>query len=198
MITKEQFLELKKNYGVFSSFAIWESVDNVSDISMFGNDEILKEINNDFIFVALNPADHNKGKKRIVRDFENFHSSYSRQNDYKLCYALQNTKFWGSYITDLFKSFTETNSKALTQKLKSNPLDVEKDIKALEKEIEILTNGKKEITLVALSRDVEGYLKKLFKNKYKIVYATHYAHRHDGCYDKDKYRARVLEQLKEL
>lgn len=197
MITKEQFLELKKNYGVFSSFAIWESADNVSDISMFETDEVLEEINDKYVFIALNPANHNNDDIETT-PFRNFHSKDSRQKDFKLCYAIAGTKVWGSYITDLYKSFPETKSEVLKQKLKSDPQKVENDFKTLEKEIEILTKNKKEITLIALSRYVEKQLKKCFKDKYKIAYVTHYSYRYGGCSDANIYKERVLKQLEEL
>ena len=196
-IAKEQFLELKNSFGTYSSFAVWKSIDNVSDISMFDTDKVLNEINNDYIFVALNPANHENNDRGIVA-FRNFHSKDPHQKDYKLCYALQNTRFWGSYITDLYKSFIETDSNVLIQKVKNNPLMVESDIKALEKEIEILTKNEKKITLIALSRYVEKQLKKYFKGKYKVAYVTHYSYRYNGCSDIEIYKNRVLKQLQEL
>ena len=198
MITKEQFLQLKEKFGFYSSFAIWKSPKDVSDVSMFESDNVLMTINNDYIFVALNPASNQQNEDKEITAFRNFHSKDSRQKDFKLCFALQNTKFWGSYITDLFKSFPETNSQLLKKQLKENPDKVESDINKLKQEIEILTNNKKDATLIALSRDTENYLKKYLGNKYRIAYVTHYAHRYDGCSNVEIYRDKVLEQLQEI
>lgn len=198
MITKEQFLELKEKYGFYSSFTIWKSPKDVSDISMFESDEVLAVLNDNYVFVALNPASNQQNEDKEIIAFRNFHSKDSRQKDFKLCYALQNTKFWGSYITDLFKSFPETNSQLLKKQLKDNPIKAKNDIDRLKQEIEIINMNKKDVVLIALSRDTEGYLKKYFGNEYAIAYATHYSHRYDGCSKPEIYRNKVLEQLKDI
>ena len=55
-IKKEQFKQLKEKFGEYVSFAIWESENNVKDISMFDDDNITEKLNDKYIFVALNPA----------------------------------------------------------------------------------------------------------------------------------------------
>ncbi len=182
MITKTQFEKLRNNYGVYASFAVWDSWENVSDFSMFSNDEILDKLNNDYVFVALNPAKRPESINQDMTTFENFHSGYSYQKDYKLCYALRGTKFWGSYITDLYKSFRECYSPNLKQMLKNEPANAENDKRMLKEEIRILTEnkGKKDVVLLALGRETEKYLKKMFKigkgkYEYRIVYIEHYS-----------------------
>ena len=114
MITQEQYEELKK-YGYYSSFTIWKDWKNISDLSIFDNDNINELLNDRYVFVALNPAEHPNNESRL---FQNFHSSYKHQRDFKLCYALNGTKYYGSYITDIFKSFVVTDSKKLPSKIK--------------------------------------------------------------------------------
>ena len=162
---KEQFRQLRDQFGEYSSFAFWKSENNVGDISMFNDENILEELNDRYIFVALNPAERPASTK--IKAFKNFHSDYSHQKDFKLCYALKNTRFWGSYITDLFKSFHITDSAKLSKALKERPQDVQKDKESLLKELRILSHVK---TIFALGRKTEKYLKKLMGDDYEIVY----------------------------
>lgn len=201
MITKEQFEELRRNFGKDSSFAIWKSEENVSELSMFDTDDILKKLNDNYIFIALNPAAafDESGKKddgKNMKDFENFHSSRSNQKDYKLCHALQETKYWGSYITDFYKQIRETYSDKLKEQLVKSSDQVEKSKELLKEEIRIISKNNPNVVLIALSRETEKQLKKLFNDKYKIVYMTHYSYHYDGCSDKKIYRERVLKELK--
>ena len=186
MITLEQFNQLKNEYGDVASFAVWSSWHYVGDTSMFDSDTIIKLLNNRFIFVALNPAERPPTDKQVPK-FKNFHSDYSYQKDYKLAFALQNTKFYGAYITDLFKSFRITKSELLSKELKARPADVQKDVEKLCDEINILNP---DAVLIALGRKVEKYLKKLFRDRYTIIYLKHYSF---YC-SKEKYRE-LVEKL---
>ena len=187
-MNKKQFETIKNRFGKYSSFAIWKSDDCVYDISFFDDDNVLKQINTKYVFIALNPAEHPKNKQ--IRPFSNFHSDYSYQKDFKLCYALHNTKFWGSYITDLFKSFELTDSSELTRELKKRPDDIEKDKNALREELSMFD---KDVILIALSRKTEKYLHRLFGNEYKIVYAIHYA----SYSSKEEYKERLIRMLED-
>ena len=197
MITKEQFNSLKDKYGDYSSFAIWESVQDIGNITMFKRDDIHKKLNDKYVFVALNPAERPADEKPTK--FKNFHSDYPYQKDYKLCYALQRTPFWGSYITDLFKSFPLTDSTRLKAELNRRPNDVEKDIESLKDEISILAGDEdkgRKVLLIAVGRATERYLRKLFKGEdRKIVYIPHYSYWGYGYTPKEAYKARVLEAL---
>ena len=95
---KEQFKQLKEKFGEYASFAIWESENNVKDISMFDDDNIAEKLNDKYIFVALNPAKRPADEK--VEILKNFHSDYPYQKDFKLCHALKNTRFWGAYLNN--------------------------------------------------------------------------------------------------
>ena len=199
-ITKEQFLELRKNFSKDSSFAIWESENNVSDLSMFDDEDILEELNCNFIFVALNPANRDgkttENNDQVMKDFENFHSSYKYQKDSKLCFALKKTKFWGSYITDFYKQIRETYSDRLKEKLIKEHDKVEKSKTILKEEVSIISKHNPNVVLIALGRETEKQLKKLFKNEYKIAYMTHYSYWGRGYTKYEDYRAKVLMQLK--
>lgn len=190
IMKNEQFKALTK-FGYYSSFAYWKSWNCVGDISFLIESNAV-DFKTDYVFVALNPAEHPNVNSVL---FKNFHSDYAKQNDFKLCYALSGTKFWGSYITDLFKSFVLTRSEKLGDMLKKNPNLVEKDIKSLRYELEIL--GDKSI-LIAIGGDAERYLKKFFPDR-KIVRITHYADNyHKNSASKEKYRELILGQLSKI
>lgn len=197
MITKEQFNSLKDKYGDYSSFAIWESVQDIGNIAMFDRDGIHKKLNNKYVFVALNPAERPADEKPMK--FKNFHSDYPYQKDYKLCYALKETAFWGSYITDLFKSFPLTDSTLLKAELNRRPNDVEKDIESLKEEIRILAGDEDKergVLLIAVGRATDRYLRKLFKGEdRKIVYIPHYSYWGHGCSIREGYKDRVVGTL---
>lgn len=173
-MTKEQFKMLKEKFGDYASFMIWKDEKHVNDISMFDDDNIAEKLNTKFVFVALNPAGSKATNEEVAPAFKNFHSDYAYQKDFKLCYAAKDTKYWGSYITDLFKSFHLTDSSKLNKELKDRPEDVEKDIEALREELAIIN---KDAILIALGRKTEHYLKKLFKDEYEIRYVMHYSYR---------------------
>lgn len=183
MISKEKY-ELLKKYGYYSSFAIWSSWKNISDISMFDNDDIINSLNDKYIFVALNPAEH---PKNDVKLFQNFHSGYRYQKDYKLCFALEGTKYWGSYITDIFKSFRLTKSSELNKMIMKSPELLKKDIDVFYEELSVLD---KDVTIIAIGKKTYKYLKKYVKD-YKIKSITHYS----VYSSKENYKEKILSEL---
>lgn len=64
----------------------------------------LDTLNPNIILVGLNISE------KIDRVFGNFHQDKTKAQDYKTRYALQDIMFWGSYMTDIIKSFKEKNS----------------------------------------------------------------------------------------
>lgn len=120
-VTKRKYDELKSEYGLCSSWAIWDDI-TTEKKSFTGGMEWVKKIetelnekgstvliNTDFMFVALNcsevPGLHNSND-----DWTVFHSANSKAKDYKLRDALKNSKYWGSYICDVIKGYEKTES----------------------------------------------------------------------------------------
>lgn len=167
MITKQQYETLKKEFGKVASFAVWKN--DIDDLDFFSRfDDFDKEQQNAklpddspiYVFVALNPA------KTIGRDFESFHCGKSK--DYLLRNCLKDTKFWGSYITDLFKDkdLVTADRSELNKKLKESPRHYEDAaMRALSREIEILEtgNGKKYVVLIVVGKTTWNYFKQ-FEN----------------------------------
>ena len=193
---KELFLRIKDNYSDFSSFAVWRCWEDVADLSIFEDPGIIEGLNTDFVFVALNPAVHNETRER--RPFDNFHSSDGKkQRDYKLCFALESTHFYGSYITDLFKGYSETDSSVVIKEYASNEENVKEDITTLKEELMLLNPDKKPV-LIAIGGQVEKYLKKYLGTEYLVWKISHYSDYHRDTASQESYRDTVHKQLFEL
>ena len=112
--------------------------------------------------------------------------------DFKIRYALKNTSYWGSYMTDIIKDFEEKVSGRTIRFLRSNK-DFEQDnIGKLRKEIEVL--GFANPVLVTFGKDAEAIAKRNLGKEFQIVRVPHYA---NYC-SKEEYRAHVCGQLTEF
>lgn len=182
--------EIKLKYGHMSSWAIWREKDakeksNISDLSIFVN-PINAILTPNVIFVGLNIS------KKITEPFGNFHSVSSRSHDYKIRYALKDTIFWGSYMTDIIKDFEEKVSGNLMKFLNKNPLFLQENINAFEDEL--LFIGSHNPIIIAFGNDCYKILNKNLKNKYKIYKVPHFS----SCVSKEKLRMQILTIIKEL
>lgn len=148
-------------------------------------------MNTGFVFVGLNrsgkPKDGNAEKKpdKPKDPWFNFHAG---RNDFKLRYALQGTRYWGSYITDAIKDYQETDSGEVEKTLKSNLERVDENLKGLREELELL--GGRPV-LVALGYNAEKNLKCMKSEGYEVVRILHPA----TFIGKKKYRDKVLKVL---
>ncbi|SES89028.1 hypothetical protein SAMN02910413_1131 [Pseudobutyrivibrio sp. C4] len=196
MINKNNYEKLKENYGKVASWAIWntdysESMPkkNTADLSIFEDKNLLETINTGYVFVGLNASSTHGDISNGQSAWFNFHSSYSRQNDYKLRYALQGTKYWGSYITDVIKHYEEVDSSKVVSYLKRNPSIVKDNISDFKEEIALL--GDKPV-LVALGTATYNLLIEHLGDEYTIKKIKHYSY----TIGKEDYRAEVLNILK--
>lgn len=186
MLSATQYELIKKEYGSKASWAIWAAEgstpkSNIGDLGIFDRADIYKLLNPNFVFVGLNPSEHNI--KTRVEPWRNFHSTDTiRQNDFKLRHALCGTQFWGAYITDL-NVIKEKDSNKVTIS--------EKDVESFIKEISLLDSKP---TLIALGDKVYRALNKNLLGKYRIIKIKHFA-----CYiSKEKYREEVLQALAKI
>ena len=195
MITENQYRTLKDKYGTLASWAIWntaysnkEPKKNTSDLTIFDTANLLDIINTGYVFVGLN-ASSTHGDTTQGRDaWYNFHSNYSRQNDYKLRFALQGTKFWGSYITDVIKRYAEVDSNKVLKYLKEHPDVAKSNIDEFRDEMSLL--GKKPI-LIAMGGLTYNILQEYLKDEYEIKQIMHYSY----TIGKEDYRREVLQAL---
>lgn len=182
--------EIKIKYGHMSSWAIWKEKDikeksKIGDLTIFENNTNLI-LNPNVIFVGLNIS------QKIMNPFGNFHSNSSRSHDYKIRYALKDTIFSGSYMTDIIKDFEEKVSGNLMKFVNKNPLFLQENIKSFEEEL--LFIGSNNPIIITFGNDCYKILNKHFKNKYKIYKVSHYS----SCVRKEELRMQIENIINEL
>lgn len=195
MISKDSYEKLKNEYGDISSWTIWElptnnAKSNTSNIYFFDDNDITSKLNNKYVFVGLN-ASSTHGIQQ-TKAWINFHSSYRYQNDYKLRYALMETRFWGSYITDVIKHYPEVDSAKVMKYLKQHNDVIENNINDFKREIAILSKNKP--ILIAIGTDSFNILNAYLSSEYKIVKIPHYSMH----ISKEDYRDSVLKELSNI
>ena len=194
MIEKEKYKKMLEKYGTTSSWAIWELPgstvkSNTESLRWVNNPDLLKIINTGYVFVGLNIAGtHGDQDGHFQKPWANFHSGYSYQNDYKLRCALQDTKYWGSYITDVIKNYPEVESGKVKQYLNRHPEVILSNIRNFEEELSYLGNKP---VLVAMGGETNRILNKYLGDRYKVVVIKHYSY----TISKENYRKEVLAVL---
>ena len=194
MIKQETYDLMKEKYGHVGSWAVWRPAgakpkSNTEDMSWVKDDNLLDILDTGFIFVGLNwSSTHGDQSNGGTIAWKGFHSGYAFQHDYKLRYALTDTRYWGSYITDLIKLYAEVDSSKVKSYLSKHPDEVKKNIVDFEEEISLL---QKDPVLVALGGTTYSYLCKYLGNKYRIASVKHYSY----TISKEDYRNEVLSIL---
>ena len=199
VISAKTFQRLKEEYGHLASWAIWIAPadtpkSNTGDLTIFQQTNVHTILNNQYVFVGLNVSStHGKAGINEKYYWSNFHSAYAYQNDYKLRYALTNTRFWGSYMTDIIKKYPEVASSKVKSFLQNNPQVVQRNIKEFKVEMRLL-NAKTRPVLIAMGDLTYQILNKWVADDFKIVKIMHYANR----IGKEAYRKHVLAVLGNL
>ncbi len=180
MISKSIYERLKKEFGQYSSWAIWkdgDKNDNIDDLSVFDKN-VHQVLNPEFVFCALNPGEFCKNSGIPVPDWRGFHVKGCC--DYKIRYILRNTIFTGAYMTDVIKTISTISSDQLKRMLRNNEAAIEENIYILCKELKIL---KSKPILIAFGNDAYNLLcqcsaqmDKTLGCSLKIHKLTHYAH----------------------
>lgn len=197
MLTNQNYKLLKEKYGDVGSWAIWNRAGSTpksnTDLMTWVQDpDLLLNINTGFVFVGLNGSStHGDQNGHFKNAWTNFHSGYSYQNDYKLRFALQDTRYWGSYITDVIKHHSEVDSTKVKKYLKQHPEVVRDNIQILEDELSYL--GDRPV-LVAMGGEAYKILMEHLGNKYRVVQILHYSF----TVGKEDYRREVLAVLDEI
>lgn len=197
MVDYQQYSILLKEYGSTSSWAIWaaptngnwRSKDSMSDMTPFSRTEdLLKSLNGDHIFVGLNPAVHIQMSHNPI-PWENFHSGdIRRSQDYKLRFALRETKYWGAFMTDLYSEIKDTNSNSAIKKVTVSL--TKESINSL-LHIRSLLGGK--ASIIAMGSKAYAVLKNNLPNHVNLKMITHYS----SYVNIEAYRDKVLKQLNE-
>jgi hypothetical protein len=194
MISIETFIEIRKRFGHFVSWAIWAEEgknpkDNIDDLTVLDpvkNPLLLEMLHGNSILLGLNIS------RRIERPLGNFHDPRPMATDFKIRYALKDTLCWGSYMTDIIKDFEEKASGRMMSFLRSNKEFEQDNIRKLREEIEVL--GFTSPVLVTFGKDAEIIAKRNLGKELQIVRIPHYA----NYISKEDYRVQVCRQLQEL
>lgn len=194
MISIETFIEIRKCFGHFASWAVWaeegeKPKDNIHDLSVFDPDKnrtLLETLHGNAILLGLNIS------RRIERPFGNFHDPRPMATDFKIRHALKDTNYWGSYMTDIIKDFEEKSSGKMMSFLRTNKDFERENIQKLQQEIGLL--GYANPVLAVFGRDAETIARRNLGNEFQIVRIPHYA----NYISKEDYRAEVCAQLPKL
>jgi len=174
-MNKIDFDNIKKKYGGCSSWAIWSKRDKtkkektgMGDVDFF-DDIDLSILKPNIVLVGLNVS----GKGCLEQPFSNFHPLHKTAQDYKTRYALEDTKYWGAYMTDIIKDYEEVISSNVQKYLNNYPDFEKENIRRFETElIDIKSENPK---IIAFGNLTYKILNKHFKNKYKIYKVPHYS-----------------------
>ena len=194
MIGIKKFIEIRGRFGHFASWAVWadEGVnpkDNIDDVSVLNPDVkpgLLKTLHGNAVFLGLNIS------RRIEGPLGNFHDPRPMATDFKIRYALKDTSYWGSYMTDILKDFEEKASGKMMSFLRVNKDFERKSIQELREEVE--TIGFSQPILVAFGKDTEKIAKRNLSKEFQIVAIPHYA----NYISKENYREQVCSRLPQL
>lgn len=190
-MNKEHVLKLlsDKGYGQYASWALYdvsdEQINNVNEQKIRPKDvgfesfktNLHDKINFNGIFLALNCA----ARDVLVDEWANFHDTRGVSTDFKIPYMLKNTKYEGSYMTDLFKGIHMTESDKFNEAIKKpeNQSIYNSSIASFQEEYDLI----KPEAIICFGGDVEKYLKRMIKQgelqidkAVKIIRLTHYAH----------------------
>ena len=190
LITKEKFYSIKEKYGRVASWAIWAHEDkepksNMGDLTVLDpeiNKNLLSELNPNVVLVGLNFSEDVNHKP-----FENFHAG-GKFTDFKTRYALRDSPYWGGYMTDIIKDYSEKESGELVKYLKTNKAFEQSNVESFRQELRDI--GVEKPTLVAFGNAVYDILKRNLP-EFEIVKITHYAH----FVSKEKYREEVKQSV---
>ena len=133
------------------------------------NKKLLSQLKPEYVFVGLNFSSIGQ-----IIPFANFHSPSPKAQDYKIRYALNNTDYWGSYMTDIIKNFEEKKSNKMMDVLNEDKNLENRNIEIFLEEMESLGVSNKKI--IAFGGDTYKILERNLKDKYNLVKVTHYSH----------------------
>ena len=145
--------------------------------------------------IGHNLVTENRGrasKTSTKYPFANFHDSRPVAMDFKIRYAVEGTKLWGAYMTDIIKDFNEKESGKMMQYLRANKEFEKENVQTFRQEIQDI--GACSPTLVAFGNDSYSILKRNFDGEYPLFKLSHYS----NYSSKEKYRDEVSELLSRI
>lgn len=193
MITRERFDLLKRRWSACSSWAVWPAhvageapKTGIGDLSVLdpdANPMLLGELNPDMVLVGLN-ASSRPGMS--PEPWRNFHDSSPVANDFKIRFALEGTRCWGAYMTDVFVDLPETKSTVVKRWIAENPDLVGRQLDRFEEELSDL--GSETPLIVAFGDMAYEALSYRLGNAHRVTKVLHYS----NYISKENYRERAL------
>lgn len=167
-IKKEDYLKLKEKFSDVASFALWVEPregkgilkkDRLSDMSVLTDESILEKFNPNYVFVALNEAsydgaeeekDSNGFAKKNPAPWGNFHCEHRVTKDSFLREALMNSRYEGSYITDIAKYHPETDSFKVKAEVLTDSEMMEENFTLFRQELDLISKDSKKPVIIAI------------------------------------------------
>ena len=145
-----------------------------ANAGLLSSSEFLKESDFELVDAKLNTNQKRINiSGKLDRPFCNFHPSHTTAQDYKTRYALEDTEFWGAYMTDIIKDYEEKISSNVKKYLNNNPDFEKENVDRFERELSDIQAVNP--TIIAFGNESHRILNKHFKNKYKIYKVPHYS-----------------------
>jgi hypothetical protein len=197
VLSEQLFRLIKQKYGRVASWALWKdpsvlAKSNIDDLSVFDpqeNPNIYQLLHTDSVMVGLNFS-------RPVMDskpFVNFHDSNKHAQDYKIRYAFKNTRFYGSYMTDVIKNFECKKSDTLKREIRNQRSIVDQNLENLRQEL--LDIEAERPIILAFGRYTYTLLQDLGSRYYSsLICITHYSY----FIGQDKYKEKAMSQIGEI
>jgi hypothetical protein len=168
---RARYLRLRRKYGDYSSWAIWNHEDE-ADATVI--ESHIEELNANHVFIA-----YNSSRKEGYLRAEPWANFRGWKHDRKLKYACNDTDLRGSYLTDLFKGIKEAKSNKVRGYL--TPELVNKNVSCFIEEISDIGTTKKTVYVVlgVYNSDIGKQFSKNFLDKTgdvnDVIYYTHYS-----------------------
>jgi hypothetical protein len=193
VIDKDQFLFIRERHGTYASWAVWAQPSgrpksNMGDMSILDenvNASLLQTLRNDVVMAGLNIS------RTFSEPFRNFHDPSPWANDFKIRYAFADTKYYGSYMTDIIKNVEMVKSTDLLAHLRNRPALIRENADKFREELRDLRSSKPIIlafgnsTYRLIAENVPG------SDYSQLIKLTHYSHQ----ISKEHYRDTVLAQI---
>jgi hypothetical protein len=176
-LVQSLFDDLAEKYGMYSSWAIWNSANPPDTRIIAEHQSCLKT---SVVMIGLNVS------RPIPTPWRNFHGSDHAR---KLMFAFNNSPYRGAYMTDIIKGEVEANAGGLLARIRNGSIDVQKHINAFR--AEMLDVGVHEHSLFILfGRSVAQF----FTRHLARVYPNHVSCAHYSVYGKGYSDAEWVEK----
>lgn len=202
MVMNEYLLQLKREFGKYGSWALWDEDGGIDNI--IKDERFISFIKPNIIFMGLNAS-------RDLRehiDWANFHfqktigdSSWKREHCRKLADVLSEPEFSffsGAYMTDVIKTRYDSSTGNLIKAIKKDGRIIKENEELLRREMTLLSkiSGSDKFIIICNGKksfDILSQLYQLYKGRvYKIWHYSAYQLGREGV------KKRIRKDLREI